>query len=358
MMNSSYQSWIYRIGVGKFVNRLFQSIQHSWYQKPTWLNKVLLPLSYGYQLGIVLRRVMYRYGIKKITRFSVPVIVVGNITVGGTGKTPFVVWLAAFLKEQGFKPGIVSKGYGGKASQQPTAVTSTSNPFDVGDEAVVLARKTDCPVVVANNRPAGVQYLLDTFQPDIVISDDGLQHYALGRDIEIVMLDGTRRLGNHYCLPAGPLREPPSRLQQVNFIIVTEGLPQLHEEYEMQLVGDHVVQLINPLNIVPIDSFQINSFQSKKCYAVAGIGNPERFFSALRRMKLQCEYHPFTDHYPFQWSDFNFAEAGSVILMTEKDAVKCQGFADERFWYLPVKAKMSDDFKKQFMVALQSELKT
>ena len=332
---------------GEHVKKIAQRLQQLWYEKTSFLLKSLIPLSWLYLLVIMARKAMYRFGIKKVSKFSVPIIVVGNITVGGTGKTPFVIWLANFLKAQGYHPGIVSRGYAGSANQQPTSVTQASDPSLVGDEAVLIARHSHCPVVVARQRVSAVHYLLEIFHSDIVISDDGLQHYAMGRDIEVAMLDGQRRLGNRYCLPAGPLREPVRRLKEVNFTIVTDGTPMAHE-FAMTLKADQFYQLQNPSNIQAAAIFQ-----HKKCYAVAGIGNPDRFFSTLKHLNVFCQQHPFSDHYSFQLSDFNFAEPESVIVMTEKDAVKCQAFADERFWCLPVKASVDHHFAEQLMKRLK-----
>jgi tetraacyldisaccharide 4'-kinase len=304
--------------------------EHHWYKKSyTWLTLLLLPLSWLFGMAVVLRQFCYRNQLKKTVHFSVPVVVVGNITVGGTGKTPLVIWLVKFLKEQGFRPGIVSRGVGGMKQYLPHLVDTESDPQIVGDEAVLLAKQTHCPVVICIDRVAAVQELLRTTPCNIVIADDGLQHYRLGRTFEIAIVDGERQLGNGCLLPAGPLRELPARLQQVD-CIVTHGSAG---DVTMQLQGDE-------LNAVHGDAKQaLNQLTSKTVHAVAGIGNPSRFFTMLRSKGFQVIEHVFPDHHLYTAKDFNFAD-GDIIIMTEKDAVKCKHIADERFWYLPVQAKV------------------
>jgi tetraacyldisaccharide 4'-kinase len=285
------------------------------------------------------RRWLYYKGIKKSTRFSVPVIIVGNITVGGTGKTPLVIALARFLLEQGYKPGIVSRGYGGKAAHYPLAVTPTSSVMETGDEAILLARNTPCPVIVDPCRVRAVTALLEKTDCNIVISDDGLQHYALARDIEIVVIDGERRFGNSFCLPAGPLREALTRLHKVDFK-VTNGMAR-SGEYAMKLRHSIFRQVS-----APQCSQDVTALQNKTLHAVAGIGNPTRFFNLLRSLGLSIIEHAFPDHYLFKQADFPHDAA--FIIMTEKDAVKCEAFADERYWYLPVEAELEALFWQNF----------
>ncbi len=298
---------------------------------------LLWPFSLLYRALIFFQRKLYQFNIKKSNRFSVPIVVIGNITVGGTGKTPLVIAIAQFLKKKGWRPGIVSRGYAGKADHYPLQVHANSNPREVGDEPLLMVRHTDCPTIVDPNRSRGVKTLLGKTNCNIVLSDDGLQHLALGRDIEIAVIDGQRRFGNGFCLPAGPLREPISRLKTVDFI-VTKGKAANPNEFEMLLIPDHFYQLIQPENKKNSDYFY-----RKKLHAVAGIGNPDQFFCSLRLLGLTFTERPFPDHHFFKPRDFNYGN-DAVILMTEKDAVKCAGLVDARLWCLKAKAKLDDDF--------------
>lgn len=310
-----------------------------WYTKNIF-SYCLLPFSFCYRLIISIRRYLYQCGLKKIHHFKIPIIVVGNITVGGTGKTPLVIWLAKFLQQQGFIPGIVSRGYGGKASHYPFHVKDTSDPKIVGDEAVLLARYTQCPIVIDPNRVAAVKKLLSDTGCNIIISDDGLQHYALGRDIEIAVVDGERYFGNGFCLPAGPLREPVKRLEEVDLVIVN-GKNCLNKN-NLNLIPEVFYQVLNPSITI-----SIAELKNKTLHAVAGIGNPSRFFQTLRALGLTVIEHPFPDHYCFKKTDFNFLKENEWVAMTEKDAVKCEAFADKRFWCLRVKPEVSNEFIQQ-----------
>ncbi len=276
---------------------------------------------------------------RRAERLPVPVVVVGNITVGGTGKTPMVIWLAEFLHAQGLRPGIVSRGYGGRAGPAPQHVTGSSDARVVGDEAVVMARRTRCPVWVCPDRVAAARALLARHAVDVIISDDGLQHYRLGRDIEIAMIDGARRFGNGLCLPAGPLREPLARLAEVDFRVVTGSLADAGE-YAMELTGEELVHLRNPGR-----RRLLSALRGRRVHAVAGVGNPDRFFWQLRQAGLEVVPHPFPDHYSYRVEDLQF-DRETPIIMTEKDAVKCGIFADHRYWYLPVKARPEPAFSQ------------
>ena len=263
-------------------------------------------------------------------------VVVGNITTGGTGKTPLVVWLVNRLKTQGYRPGIVSRGFQGKATEWPQVVGLGSDPAMVGDEPVLLAHRTQCPIVVAPNRVAAAKKLLADFDCDVVISDDGLQHYAMARDIEIAVVDGIRHFGNRLCLPAGPLREPLRRLDQVDFIVCNGA----NEPgwFAMQLAPDEVINVADPSQRLSLEACREREWQ-----AVAGIGNPERFFLQLEHLGLNIHGHPYPDHHAFSKPDIEFGAVS--VMMTEKDAVKCRGFADQRHWYLPVTAQLSEGFE-------------
>ncbi len=314
-----------------------------WYRRSIW-SYCLFPFSLIYLLIIKIRFWLYRSGFKKITRFPIPIIVVGNLTVGGTGKTPLVIYLAKLLRDQGLKPGIVTRGYGGKAEHYPCVATQGSSPQQVGDEAILLAAQADCLVVVDPNRVNAVNYLLQNYDCNVVISDDGLQHYALGRNIEIVVIDGQRRFGNNFCLPAGPLREPVTRLSKVNFIVVNGEAKA--GEIAMQLIPDTIYNLKQPEK-----KLDIHNLQDKTVHAVAGIGNPKRFFDQLRELKFSVIEHPFPDHHVYRSQDLNFDD-NHLIVMTEKDAVKCREFSNEKIWCLPVSAKLNSEFDKQLLAIL------
>lgn len=320
-----------------------------WYDSSQDLATIpLVLLSWVFRALVAARRFCYRVKLKKSHRFAVPVIVVGNITVGGTGKTPLVLWLVNFLKEQGFRPGIVSRGVGGKQQRAARWVERNSDPKWAGDEAVLLARQ-DCPVVIGIDRVAAVQELLAKSNCNIVISDDGLQHYRMGRDVEIVVIDGMRGLGNQRFLPAGPLRESPARLKTVDYVVkhVPAFAPDsVSDELVMKLQGNLLVSVKDAEQRI-----SLNSFQNATVHAIAAIGNPERFFSLLRHQGLTIIEHTFSDHYLYQPQDFNFNDK-LPIVMTEKDAVKCENFADERFWFLPVRPEVSARFGVELLEKL------
>ncbi|WP_342227422.1 tetraacyldisaccharide 4'-kinase [Rickettsiella endosymbiont of Rhagonycha lignosa] len=297
---------------------------------------LLWPLSFIYRIFIFLRRKFYQFHFLKINYLSIPVIVVGNITIGGTGKTPVVIALALFLKEKGWRPGIISRGYGGNTKHFPCLVHQNSNAREVGDEPILIARHTGCPTMIDPDRSRGAKSLLKRSNCNIVISDDGLQHLSLGRDIEIVVVDGERRFGNNFCLPAGPLREPVSRLNSVDFVISKE-IPQTNE-FKLCLIPDYFYQLIQTKN-----KQSKEFFLGKKVHAVAGIGNPDQFFKTLRKLGLNIIEHPFPDHYLFKPRDFNYGD-DAIVIMTEKDAVKCVGFVDARLWCLRTKTALDNNF--------------
>jgi len=313
---------------------------NSWYQAHPirWL---LWPLSTLYCLVIFLRRSLYRVGLFKQHSFSVPVIIIGNISVGGTGKTPFVIWLAKQLQQAGFRPGIVSRGYGGKAQSYPQIVTPQSDPSIVGDEPLIISRQSGCPLLVAPKRVVAAKQLLEQFDCNIIIADDGLQHYALARDIEVVIVDSKRLFGNEYCLPSGPLREPLSRLEQADFIVHNGS--ETAAEFTMTTSQGLAINLVDP-NIKK----EVSDFQSQTVHSVAGIGYPERFFNQLSEHGLTVIPHHFNDHHPFQPSDLVFDDELD-ILMTEKDAVKCQHFAKKNMWYIPIEASISGKLEQHLL---------
>jgi tetraacyldisaccharide 4'-kinase len=317
--------------------KIISFIETHWWKRSSYRG-VLLPVAY--QTVIALRRWCYRTGLKKSRRFPVPVIVVGNITVGGAGKTPFVIWLCDFLRHQGWRPGVVSRGYGGKQNHQPRWVTAESDPAQVGDEAVLIAQHTACPVVIGQQRTQAVQTLLARANCNVVLSDDGLQHYALARDLEIVIIDGARRFGNEACLPFGPLREPLSRLKTVDFL-VANGTP-MPGEYSFHLHPGPIYNLLRPEHL-----WGTTQATQRRVHAIAGIGHPERFFNTLRQLGFTVIEHVFPDHYVYRAQDLQFPDA-IPIIMTEKDAVKCRTFAEQRFWCLPVSAQPDAAFITAF----------
>ncbi len=323
-----------------------KSLEHSWYNNNT-LTLVLRPLAWLYCGVTVVRRLVYSMGLRKRYRLSVPVIVVGNLSVGGTGKTPLVVHIAQLLKRSGYAPGIISRGYGGKARSWPQQVRPDADPVMVGDEAILISRRSACPMAVGPDRGLTGELLQKHSGCDIIISDDGLQHYALERDIEIVVIDGMRRFGNGLCLPAGPLREPVSKKEKVDFVI-TNGAA-IGNEYAMRYAGETLVNLNDREN-----TCALGELAGQSVHVLAGIGNPANFFEQLRRKGLQVIEHPFSDHYLFSVDDLDFGD-DRPILMTEKDAVKCQRFAAENMWYLPIEIEMNNDFDVQLLNLLEKK---
>jgi tetraacyldisaccharide 4'-kinase len=315
-------------------------LQHVWYSRSA-ASQALRPLAWFYCGVVLLRRGLYRLHLLRTRRLTVPVIVVGNLTVGGTGKTPLVIAIVKCLQHAGYRPGIISRGYGGKAHSWPQQVRPDSDPVMVGDEPILIARHTGCPMAVGPDRVAAGRSLLQHADCDILVCDDGLQHYALWRDVEILVVDGVRRFGNGFCLPAGPLREPTRRKEQVDFI-VTNGTA-INREYSMSYLGDTLINLARPEISRPL-----TDLVEQRVHAVAGIGNPTRFFSTLRRARLYVEPHAFADHYAYQPSDLDFGD-GAPVIMTEKDAVKCQRFVQDNFWYLPIEAQLNAEFETRLL---------
>src|SRR5512145_381729 len=314
-----------------------ERLQHHWYRLSP-LHLLLFPLSLVFRALAALRRTLYRGGLLASVRLPVPVVIVGNISVGGTGKTPLTLWLAQQLIEEGWHPGIVSRGYTRTAEQKKKMlheVTSDDSADEVGDEPLLMAQRALCPVWIGRDRPAAAQGLLDAHpECDIILSDDGLQHYRLRRDAEIVVVDGARRFGNGLLLPAGPLREPVSRLQEVDAVVVNGGEAQ-GDEFAMRLEGTRFFNLLNPERVV-----SAAEFAGQRLHAIAGIGHPQRFFAHLEHLGLSAQRHAFPDHHRYTASDIAFDDA-DAILMTEKDAVKCAPVATERCWVLRVDAQVS-----------------
>ncbi len=304
----------------------------AWYRGSWWL-VFLRPLEFLFRAIAALRRGLFHWGFKTVYRSPIPVVVVGNITVGGTGKTPVVIALVEYLQARGIKPGVVSRGYGSTAGVYPHTVTEHSRASECGDEPLLIYRRTHCPCVVAPDRVQAVKQLQDNFQVDIVLSDDGLQHYALARDLEIAVLDEQRKVGNGYCLPAGPLREPVARLRQIDHVLMRGS------DDALKGVSYSVEALVN------VHSGEESDVSPGKLgnsvYAVAGIGQPSQFFAMLTERGFSLETSVFADHHIFSPGDFSRLQ-GKAIIMTEKDAVKCREFAGANAWYLKITARLPE----------------
>ncbi|MFC4820488.1 tetraacyldisaccharide 4'-kinase [Dokdonella ginsengisoli] len=317
-------------------------IESIWYggaPAPWWL-RALVPLYRGLR-GLHLAP--YRRGWRRPRQLPVPVIVVGNLTAGGSGKTPLVIALVDALRARGFRPGVVSRGYGG-SERGPALVDDVSSPASVGDEPCLIRRRTGVAVAVGRDRVRAAQLLVER-GVDVVIADDGLQNPALARDVEICVIDGQRRFGNGRLLPAGPLREPVERLATLPFRVCNGAAAQAGE-IPMRLSGDMAVALAGG------GTRPLESFAGTRAHAVAAIGNPERFFDRLRAHGIEVLPHAFADHHAFTASDLDFGDE-LPVLMTEKDAVKCLAFAAPRFWCLPVRAELPASFFDAVAVALR-----
>jgi tetraacyldisaccharide 4'-kinase len=326
-------------------------LQRLWYSKNDPLSLVLVPLAWLYAMLMRVRRSLYRCGILRSHKINAVVIVVGNIAVGGTGKTPLVIALAGYLAQFGWRPGIVCHGYGGLAQHWPQQVRADSDPRMVGDEAVLMARRAKCPVsACGRHRVKAARELIKHHGCNLIISDDGLQHLALQRDLEIVVVDGERRHGNGRCLPAGPLREPLSRLSTVDMLVM--NVDTRHKvnagEVSMQLVAGPAVNMLDNTR-----RSALCKMHSAQVHAVAGIGNPPRFFRMIERSGLSPIPHAFADHHDFVPADLQFDDELEV-LMTEKDAVKCARFARQHHWYVPVTAQLSAAFFERMQRLLPS----
>jgi len=306
-------------------------IETYWYRKSP-LHLILWPASWLFCALTALRRWLYRSHILPSYRLAVPVIVIGNISVGGTGKTPLTLALAGQLVAHGWHPLIVSRGFGGTAQQQQ--VTPASTAQQVGDEPLLMARRKLCPVWVGRDRVATARAALKVHpECDVVLCDDGLQHYRLQRDVEIVVVDGVRRFGNGHLLPAGPLREAESRLKTVDAVVVNGG-KTAQGQYAMKLSGTTFHNLRHPEKTA-----SAADLQGLRLHAVAGIGHPQRFFDHLATLGLAVTPHAFPDHHPYCAADLAFNDC-DALLLTEKDAVKCAAFADESAWVLRVDAEI------------------
>ena len=313
-----------------------------WYKPTLWWTWILFPLSL-LMLGInTLRRILYRKNWFKSYRSTLPVVVVGNISVGGNGKTPFVISLCEILIKEGYKPGVVSRGYGGKAKQYPLLVEDGVTGREAGDEPVLIYKRLNIPVVVDPVRSNAADHLAKHCDVDVIITDDGLQHYALQRDIEIVVVDGKRRYGNQHIMPMGPLREPLSRLNSVDYII-NNGAQHLGE----------FTMLLTPSACKRVDG-ELAELTDHSVNACAAIGYPPRFFDTLTTQHFSVQKKvAFADHHAYSEEDFEQFESTIPLIMTEKDAVKCTAFSRENWWYLPIDGELPSSFIQPFLAQLK-----
>ena len=316
---------------------------------------LLLPLSWLYWLAVTLRRLAFRLGWAKVERIGVPVVVIGNVTVGGTGKTPLTIWLVLYLMTQGWRPGVVSRGYGGSAADERVCepVSAHSDPARVGDEPVLIAQRTPAPVWVGVDRAFAARALLREHpECDVVVTDDGLQHYRLGRDVEVAVADTSLGFGNRQMLPSGPLREPVGRLRTVDALVVNGAagidapVPRT-AQFEMRIAATRVYRLDDPSI-----SISAESLRGTRLHAVAGIGHPDRFFRLLDTLGLSFAEHPFPDHHHFVAADLEFD--GEPVILTEKDAVKCRRFAQAHHWVLAVEAQVDPAFGELLLARLEA----
>lgn len=324
-------------------NKLSEYLQSIWYDRNKHPPKILIALAYIWRLIVWLRIKLYKLGLFKTSSFQVPVIIVGNLTVGGNGKTPLVQALCRYLQLHGFSPGIVSRGYGRK-TKGVRSVRAEDSYLDVGDEAKLLWQQLQVPVVVGEKRTAAVEKLLSENPTcDVIISDDGLSHYALGRYIELVVVDNKRQFGNGYCLPAGPLREPISRLKTVTSCVYKGILSE--DKIGVQLVPKQFYNLQNKQTV------SIQDFNGKEVYAIAGIGNPESFFQSLERLGVTVFKHPLPDHGVLPISELQ--AINGIIVMTEKDAIKYQDQSlPDNIWVLEIKPIISASLSEQILELL------
>ncbi|WP_236193971.1 tetraacyldisaccharide 4'-kinase [Pseudomonas glycinae] len=313
----------------------------AWYQGHPALT-LLRPLEWLYRRVVAGKRQRFLDGEGEIYQSSVPVIVVGNITVGGTGKTPMILWLIEHCRRHGLRVGVVSRGYGAKPAQLPWRVQADQTADIAGDEPLLIVQRTGVPLMIDPDRSAAVRALLDSEPLDLILSDDGMQHYRLARDLELVLIDAARGLGNQRCLPAGPLREPVERLQSVDGVLFNGALEDRDGGFAFRLQPSTLVNLHSGER-KPLDHFP----PGQAVHAVAGIGNPQRFFNTLEALDWRPVPHAFADHAEYSVQALSFTPSLPVV-MTEKDAVKCRAFAAVDWWYLAVDAVPSPAFVAWF----------
>lgn len=324
----------------------------AWYTPNSWIT-FFSPLSAVFSAIVRRRRKAFLEERKGLARPPIPIIIIGNIAVGGTGKSPLVIHLVDWLRKEGFTPGIISRGYGGKAPHYPYEVTLDSLPAHSGDEPLMIHKQAGCPVVVDPNRASAAQHIYEACGVDLILADDGLQHYRLERDLEVVVMDGKRLFGNGLCFPAGPLREPVDRIDSVDMVVINGsqdvGGKLSHPSVSNMLLGPS--EWFTPDEIFPVKE-GIFPFEGTKVHAIAGIGNPERFFITLKEIGLEVISHPFADHHDFTEADVTFND-DYPVLMTEKDAVKCFPFWKNNCFALRVEPKLDDAFYTGFLSRIQ-----
>ncbi|RJG13681.1 tetraacyldisaccharide 4'-kinase [Pseudomonas cavernicola] len=313
----------------------------AWYRGHPALT-LLRPLEWLYRAVVQHKRSRFLAGAGEVYQAPVPVVVVGNITVGGTGKTPLILCLIEHCRARGLKVGVVSRGYGAKPAQLPWRVSAEQNASEAGDEPLLIVQRSGVPLMIDPDRSRAVRALLEAEPLDLILCDDGLQHYRLARDLELVLIDAARGLGNRRCLPAGPLREPIERLQSVDALLYNGAPTDVDGGYAFQLQPTALV------NLVSGERYPLTHFPAGQAlHAVAGIGNPQRFFNTLEALHWRPTPHAFADHAQFGAEQLNFSPAQPVV-MTEKDAVKCRAFATADWWYLAVDAVPSPAFLAWF----------
>lgn len=317
------------------MKNLVQRIEQNWYQ-PFWYNIWLLPLWCLVALVVFIKRWLFLAQPKKAN--AVPVIIVGNISVGGTGKTPLITYLVAKARELGLKPAIISRGYGGHSATYPLLVQDNTSVAECGDEPYLLYHRLHCPVIVDPKR-AQAALMAATQNVDIIFSDDGMQHYAMAREAEILVVDGSRRFGNGWLLPVGPLREPIKRQQSVDLVLINGE--------------DFSVAACALINAKTGEEAPLVSLSGAAINAVCGIGNPQRFEQTLIDLNAKVDLHSFADHHAFSATDFSKFDTREMLVMTEKDWVKCKGFAQDNWWFLTVNAKLEDSSAQQIERLLQ-----
>jgi tetraacyldisaccharide 4'-kinase len=320
-----------------------------WYSGGTYLWP-LFPLTWLYRYIVETKRKRFLTQITSSYKASCPIVVVGNLTVGGTGKTPLTLHLIKLLQSKGYRPAIVSRGYKSDAPEYPFMVEADSPAAMSGDEPLMLRQLSGVPVCIDANRPNALKALVARDDIDVIISDDGLQHYAMDRDIECVVVDGERGFGNGYCLPVGPLREPIERLSGDEMIVVNgdgEWVDRLNG-HSMHLVPSAFVNIKTGL------TKPLNFFNNKNAYVYAAIGNPGRFYRELEEKGIHAIVIDLPDHHHYSESDFDAVPADGLIIMTQKDAVKCKSIADERFWCLPVTAQLPENFNQEFIARIKN----
>lgn len=328
---------------------------HSLWSGKNKLYWLLVPFSWLYGLIVYFRKWAYRIGLFRSYKAPVPIIVIGNLSVGGNGKTPLVIYLAEQLSQKGVQVGIISRGYGGKSTHYPFIVNAKTSTTTAGDEPILIFNRTHCPIAISPNRVEAAQFLCKQHpEINLILSDDGLQHYRIKRDIEMVVIDTQKGFGNGHYLPAGPLREKPTRLDSVPFIILNgenKNLVFSKPTYQMTLIPKKAINLQTKQSI--------DATQLTEVIACAGIGDPDRFFKTLQNLNLNLQQtHAFVDHHVFKPAELlNLATTQQNLIMTEKDAVKCFAFAQANWWYLPIEAHLPDTFLTQLLEQLDPLLK-